>query len=99
MALKIEWTEPVLKDLETISNYIEVEWSESLADKFIDLVKEKVRTLAKHPAMGMASVKYPSVRSVKISKHNKLYYKVTNDKLILLSIFDTRQHPDKNLYR
>jgi len=98
MAIKIEWTEPVLQDLKTIVDYIEKEWSEALADKFIELVKERIQTLSKHPYMGMASSKYKFVRSIKLSKHNKLYYRIENDTLVLLSIFDTRQHPGKNSY-
>jgi plasmid stabilization system protein ParE len=99
MAVKIEWTDPVLQDLKTIVSYIEIEWSEAMADRFVEQVLERLKVLAKQPYMGMASTKHPSVRSIKVSKHNKLYYRFENDTLILLSLFDTRQHPDKNLYR
>lgn len=99
MAVKIEWTEPVLEDLEAIFCYLEREWSEAIADKFIDLLKEKVKILSNQPYMGMASAKSPSVRSIKLSKHNRLYYKFDNDTLVLLNIFDTRQHPTKNTFR
>lgn len=98
MALKIVWTEPVLQDVKAIVDYIENEWSETLADKFIELLKDRIEVLSNHPFMGMASKKYSFVRSVKLSKHNKLYYRIDKGTLVLLSIFDTRQHPDKNIY-
>jgi plasmid stabilization system protein ParE len=69
-----------------------------IADKFVDELLVKIKTLSIQPSMGMASRNVPAVRSIKISKHNRLYYRIENDKLVLLNIFDTRQHPDKNLY-
>ncbi|THU40698.1 type II toxin-antitoxin system RelE/ParE family toxin [Niastella caeni] len=54
MEVKIEWTEPVLQDLETIVSYIEGEWSEAIADKFVELLLDKIKTLSGQPYMGMA---------------------------------------------
>ncbi|WP_205510808.1 type II toxin-antitoxin system RelE/ParE family toxin [Longitalea arenae] len=96
MAFEVEWTEPVIKDLETIAGYIDREWSCALGDKFVDELIERVKVLAKQPFMGMASTRYPSIRSIKISKHNRLYYRIEEEKLVLLNIFDLRQHPAKN---
>jgi addiction module RelE/StbE family toxin len=98
MEIKIEWTEPVLQDLETIVSYIESEWSQAIAHKFVDELLERVETLSGQPFMGMASQKHANIRSIKVSKHNRLYYKVEKDRLVLLNIFDLRQHPDKNIY-
>jgi plasmid stabilization system protein ParE len=98
MAFKIIWTEPVFKDLEVIVDYIDREWSRAIGDKFVAELKERVKVLSKQPFMGMASMKDQSIRSIKISKHNRLYYRIEEEKLILLNIFDLRQHPDKNLY-
>ena len=98
MAFKIEWTEPALKNFKTIAAYIEKEWSKARADKFVEFAKERIQTLSKYPQMGMASRKRKSVRSIKLSKHTRLYYRVERKKLVLLSIFDTRQNPDKNFY-
>lgn len=98
MEVKIEWTEPALQDLKTIVDYIESEWSQAIADKFVDELLERVKTLSVQPYMGMVSGKMPTVRSIKVSKHNRLYYRVENESLVLLNIFDLRQHPDKNIY-
>jgi hypothetical protein len=38
------------------------------------------------PLLGFASAKDPSIWSIALTKHNRL------------SIFDTRQHPDKNKF-
>lgn len=98
MAVEIVWTEPVLQDLKVIVSYIESEWSEKLADKFVDELLIKIKTLSVQPYMGMVSAKFPAVRSIKVSRHNRLYYRIENDLLVLLNIFDLRRHPDKNIY-
>ena len=72
MEIKIEWTEPVLQDLETIVSYIENEWSEAIAHNFVDELLERVQTLSKQPFIGMASQKQADIRSIKISKHDLL---------------------------
>jgi plasmid stabilization system protein ParE len=98
MAFEVIWTEPVWKDLEVIVNYIDREWSRPLGDQFVAELKERVKVLSKQPFMGMPSMKDQSIRSIKISKHNRLYYRIEEERLFLLNIFDLRQHPDKNLY-
>jgi plasmid stabilization system protein ParE len=98
MAFEVEWAESVFKDLEVIVDYIDRKWSRAIGDKFVAELKERVKVLSKQPFMGMASMKDQSIRSIKVSKHNRLYYRIKDEKLILLNIFDLRQHPDKNLH-
>ena len=98
MEIKIEWTEPALQDFEAIFSYIESEWSQAIANKFIDELLQRIDALLRQPYMGMGSRKHPDIRSIKVSKHNRLYYKVESQRLVLLNIFDLRQHPDKNIY-
>jgi plasmid stabilization system protein ParE len=98
MAFKVEWTEPVFRDLQVIVEYIDREWSRKAGDKYVAELKARVNVLSKQPFMGMPSMKDQSIRSIKVSKHNRLYYRIEEEKLVLLNIFDLRQHPDKNIY-
>ena len=65
MAFEIEWTEPVLQDLKAIVCYLESEWSETIADKFVELIKERVKELSKYPYIGMASGNSPAMKKYK----------------------------------
>ena len=95
MAQQIEWTPQALKDYYAIIVYLEEQWSPQIADSFLALTEEKLFILAQQPFLGISSEKEPAVRSILLTKHNRLYYKVENTKLIVLSIFDTRQNPEK----
>jgi plasmid stabilization system protein ParE len=98
MALQIEWTPNALQDYEQVVNYLLKEWSIKAAADFINKVEGRLYNLSELPNVGIASFKNPSIRSILITKHNRLYYQTKSGKLIILDIFDTRQNPQKNKY-
>ena len=98
MALQIEWTPNALQDYEQVVNYLLKEWSIKAAADFIQKVEDRVYNLSMVPNVGIASIKDPPIRSVLITKHNRLYYQTKSGKIIILDIFDTRQNPQKNKY-
>ena len=98
MALQIEWAPNALEDYEQVVNYLLKEWSIKAATDFINRIEERIYNLSMLPNLGIASVKEPSIRSILITKHNRLYYQVYLSKIVMLDIFDTRQDPQKNKY-
>jgi plasmid stabilization system protein ParE len=98
MALQIKWTENALEDYRLVVEYLLKEWSVDIAAKFVDIVEKRLDTLSAFPLIGIKSEKEDTVRSVVITKHNKLYYQVSDKSIVILNIFDTRQHPQKNKY-
>lgn len=99
MALQIEWTQNALQDYEQVVNYLLKEWSINTATNFINLSEERVYNLSLFPNLGIASSKEPSIRSILITKHNRLFYQVHLTKIVILNIFDTRQDLQKNKHR
>jgi plasmid stabilization system protein ParE len=98
MALQIVWTENGLADYKQVVDYLLQEWPIKVASEFVRNVESRIETLSVFPEIGIASLKEPGVRSIILTKHNKLYYKVADNKLEILNIFDTRQNPTKNKY-
>lgn len=98
MALQIKWTQNALEDYEAVIDYLLTEWTVDVAAKFIDLVESRLDTLIFFPNIGITSTKENSVRSIVLTKHNKLYYRITSNCIEILNIFDTRQNPTKNKY-
>ena len=39
--------------------------------------------------------KFPDIRKCVLTKHISLYYKINNKDIEVLTLFDTRQNPDK----
>ena len=98
MALQVVWTNNALEDYRRVVDYLLTEWTLTVASDFITIVEERIDTLRSFPNVGIASAKYPHIRSIVITKHNKLYYRMRADKIEILNIFDTRQDPAKNIY-
>ncbi|NOT50839.1 MAG: type II toxin-antitoxin system RelE/ParE family toxin [Chitinophagaceae bacterium] len=98
MALKIEWTANAIEDYKQVVDYLLKEWPLKVAADFVNNLEERVDNLNSFPNIGMASLKDPSIRSIVITKHNKLYYRNSPGKIEILGIFDTRQSPGKNKY-
>lgn len=79
-------------------NYLDEHWGESVASDFIKLVDSKILLLASQPNIGIRSQKLKDARSILITKHNRITYRVKDNTLIVLNLSDTRRHPKKNKY-
>ncbi len=99
MAYKIRWTLNALADYERRINYLLIDWSLNIAIDFEAILTKKINNFSYNPFIGIASQKKPIVRSILITKHNRLYYQIIEDSIELLNLFDTRQNPEKNTYK
>lgn len=97
MALQIIWTENALEDYKRVIDLID-EWSAEIAESFTETAQSRLETLSHYPFLGIASKSKVAVRSISLSKHNRLYYRITSSAIVVLDIFDTRQSPEKNKY-
>lgn len=76
--------------------YIEQEFGLLVAKKFADQLDKKLIALQQHPFIGQQSTSDKNVRSILAGKHNRVYYQIKKDKLIVLNMYDTRINPIKN---
>ena len=98
MVIKIRWSDNAVKDYETIVNYLRTAWNEDIALRFMEVVEFKVNQIRSHPFIRKMTVKVKNVRSVLLTKHNKLYYRCLTKHLIeIVNIYHTRQNPAKNV--
>lgn len=74
MPVKIKWSESAVEDYTSVINYLKKKWPATLAERFINIVESRVDQLHYFPFIGTASQKSPDIRSIIITKHNKLYY-------------------------
>jgi plasmid stabilization system protein ParE len=84
--------------LKQILIYLKENWPESATNKFLDTLYQKLDLLGEFPLIGTASGKVTDVRKLVITKHTVLFYRITEDNIILLDFFDTRQDPESSLY-
>lgn len=78
--------------------YLEKEWSHKVAASFLKKIDFRIEQLSGQPLTGISFERIEGVRSVFITRHNRLYYKVKGKKVIVLNMFDTRMNPKKKKY-
>ena len=98
MALQIIWTENGVTVYKQVIDFLLQEWPINVVSDFVTNVESRIETLSVFPEIGIISLKEPDIRSIILTKHNKLYYQTSENKLEILNIFDTRQNPTKNKY-
>jgi plasmid stabilization system protein ParE len=94
IVLKKRFTNKLVKLLA----YLEQEWSHKVAANFLQKIDLRIAQLSKQPLTGISSTVLKDVRSVFITRHNRVYYKVKGKKVIVLNMYDTRMNPKKKKY-
>ncbi len=98
MAYTIVWTDNAKEDLQQIISYLRANWSDGVAENFVETVLHKISLLETQPFIGIVSEKEKAVRKILISKQIALFYKISEPNIILLDFFDVRQSADKNIF-
>jgi plasmid stabilization system protein ParE len=78
-------------------DYLHKEWNLQVADDFIIAFQKKVNTISLNPNIGKQS-NVLDVRTILITKHNRLYYRVKDDTIEIINMYDTRTNPKQNPY-
>lgn len=78
--------------------YLEAEWGKATADCFADKIEKRLDNLSKQPFTGAESEYYKNVRSILITRHNRLYYRIKETTIEVINLYDTRMNPKKNPY-
>jgi plasmid stabilization system protein ParE len=98
MAYQIIYKKRFNNKLVKLLQYLEKEWNEKTAIEFLNKLDKRIETLQEHPFIGKVSIAKPEVRAILITKHNRLYYKFSQNRIIILNMYDTRRNPKKNPY-
>lgn len=94
--MTIVWSEKAEKDFDKILGYLESEWGKQSVENFTKLTEDLLMHISNSPEMfPSAYSKKKNIRRALITPHNRLYYRIDKNQILLLTIFDTRQHPSK----
>lgn len=98
MARKIVWTKRANNNFNNIIDYLEKKWGERVT---IDFVKRSFNILAlisEYPNLGSMENTEKGIHGFLITSHNRLFYRFSENELILLNFFDTRQRTAKKKF-
>ena len=96
MALEIITKKRFENRVKTVLSYLLENWYDSVADDFMIALKEKIKLLSVQPFTGELVGSHKNVRTCLVTKHNRIYYRVEKNKLIIINMIDTRKNPKKN---
>ena len=95
--MKIIWTDESLKNIEAIVNYLNKKWGEKVTNEFLVKLRERSILISKLPAAFTLINKEEQIRSSVLTKQTTIFFRVDYEarEIKILSVFDTRQDPDK----
>lgn len=95
MDKKVIFSPRAIKNTKKIIQYLKKEWSDKSADRFIDLLREKISKIKEYPYSYNTLAGREDIRRCVIKKQTTLYYKVGKNKIEVITLYDSRQNPDK----
>jgi len=99
MAYQIIYKKRFINKLLKLLDYLKSEWNIRVANNFIAKFQKRLETLAKQPFIGIESTAVNSVRSILITRHNRIFYRIKGNVIEIINMYDTRSDPQKNKYR
>jgi Txe/YoeB family toxin of Txe-Axe toxin-antitoxin module len=69
-----------------------------IAEHFVNKLEQRLDNLSNRPFTGIKSEYFDNVRSILITKHNRLYYRIKEMTIEVINFYDIRMNPKKNIY-
>ena len=98
MAYQIVYTQKARQTIAAVVDYVESQWSEKVASEFIFKLNRYINMLALGTLDGRVTAKKKDIKTILITKHNRLYYRIKKDIIQIILLWDTRQNPARNPY-
>jgi plasmid stabilization system protein ParE len=98
MAKKIVWTKRANTNFNNVVTYLEKEWGDLVTKQFVRQTVEIIEVISDQPEIGTVENKEKNIRGFLISKHNRIFYRISKNELIILNVFDTRSGPSRKKF-
>ncbi len=95
MSRKVIISKTAEKKLSSLFEYLLENWSAKVKSNFIKKLDHNIDIIKLEPETFPESQKDPGLRKCVITKQTTLYYRFDSDQIKIVTIFDTRQNPDK----
>ncbi|MEO6176485.1 MAG: type II toxin-antitoxin system RelE/ParE family toxin [Flavobacterium circumlabens] len=92
---KVKFTIKAEESFEKILSYLEDKWSEKTKNDFLKISHKSISTILQHPESFPCSERNKMIRKCVVTKQTTFYYVFNTKEIIIISVFDTRQDPNK----
>lgn len=93
MVVSVKWTKRAQSNFEDTVQYIENEWGTKSSQKFVGKVNRLLQTLRNQSGVGKIEIKEKGIRAFVFTRQNTVFYRIKENKIIILAIFDNRRNP------
>jgi len=83
------------EDIENILSYLNKNWGNSIVQEFLQKLNTFYYIVSVNPRLFGFYNKSKNIRKYLISRQNIVYYRINNNEVQIITIFDTRQNPSK----
>jgi len=94
---KVFWTDHALAELKQTIEFLEINWTEKELKKFASRLDHTLEIAVKNPELFPESMERKEVRKAVVDKFNTLYYRTKGNTIEILSLFASRQGPNKKI--
>ena len=98
MALEIKWSKKADQKFDNILKYLALQWGEGVTKNFVKKTYDLLDVLAEFPELGSIENQEKGIRGFTIVKQVNIFYRIKDQKIILLDFFDNRQSPKKKRF-
>ena len=90
MVEEVIWTEQASLDFRQVLVYLYEEWNYNIEIEFYNRVFEVIELIRGFPEIGSLIIRRPGTRKFLITRFNYIVYRISDNKLYILSFLDTR---------
>lgn len=98
MARRVIWTKRANTNFQRTIVYLEDNWAPKATRSFVKKSFKVTELLRNYPQLGSIEDKEKGIYGFLITTHNRLFYRLSEDGLIILNFFDTRQESTKTKF-
>lgn len=95
MSRKVVISKTAEKKLDQLFDFLILKWSVAVKRKFVQKLDASIEIIKKQPESFPESKKGKGLRKCVITKQTTLYYRYNSERIHVVTIFDTRQAPNK----
>jgi plasmid stabilization system protein ParE len=88
-------TKRASRNYQSIRQYITTDFGERVADVFEEKVIDFFELLRNYPEIGLLEVADKQIRAFQLTKQTRVFYRIKNENIIILTFFIVKQHPVK----
>ncbi|MGA9326526.1 MAG: type II toxin-antitoxin system RelE/ParE family toxin [Salegentibacter sp.] len=95
MKRQINVTLTAEKKLKSLFRYLDDNWSEKVRQNLVRILDHNLKLISENPEIFPESQKNPGLRRCVFTKHTSLYYRFSTTQITIITVFDSRQDPEK----